>query len=1637
MADVPPPNYNPTPLTPSAGGVIHAMHGGGDGGAPPHYNPHSLLPEVHQGIPIKAYEGGGLNDPAVIAVSAVATKEANNVTSDAITAITAITANTTATTTTVVAEKVSNVPTDVPSKKQISLNGLTLTIGPPWDLKGVKETEALAWFGVDKASDDELKREVLQALYDGVCDTNKPLIMVLECEPIRRLVQSLAEKLLGNLTRPVVKKTPAVIAVQEQQSAKLMTFNVFKNQCKTKTAKEYIDSSDADIVCTQKDTKMELANYTEIKACGADDDTERVYLKKGLSSATTVECITVDKHSAVLFIYQGVTLVNIGSADEKLLEEVLKREPHIILGSVADVSTKGYIHADPSNKDLITADAIWYKKDQNVFELKDTIIPDIVVKTDHYTDPVSCSYSDHNPITVVIHFKKTIKKISSNADRAAEAAAKAATEATAVGSRAMEALEGIQSKSIDVEVSDGTQSKSDDEESYDMDTLEQRISFFEAEPTEIERTRIEKILTKDGSDQSLKDQRNAYGSFFTRSTPTSAHTQYKTKNTHNMLEFVKAHLYDRTNGVIERLPNHYKQFKADLTRANHLTFVSDTFKRTGNEGITQEDYNQIFPIIEKLPNPLGQIVSCFHQFMTETPIGIGMNDNDPLLVKISEYPTLFMILPDKIIFHKVCVYQQNMTMNDPIDMKPSQFATEFTIEIDRATLNGSIQIDKYDIKSYVKEFEEAHTKNFEIASINSQNRTFETMMLRIYARISRRLNPITTTRDPHTGKPIKNAYFNSIYKNAQSGQQHDIDVIRDTINMFELDNGMKDTQLTTLDNIKEDVSKVGSFMSAYNVKLQYRANKPYSIPSINEEWYNTTIISPPEVIRMLDTSSYEKSIQDSIVELKEQPELHKHMYEQIMIELKKRQLYYEADYRAKYESNKKENDSLSVLLSDDKLSELLERIKEFRMTDAASWLPSISGIFRRRSITGKIDERIKFHEHVRQQTIDVFQANVACAKASEHYTLFQNLVNEIGVYLSRKNLVEYAPKEIVASHCDILDSDRIAPAIQPVEEAIVKIENGVKMSPIELQKIELEVKAAVEEVGAAAMESAPVEAEEKEIAANSIFDDEMAKRIAIAAVSVIMNDFVKTANKKHTIPIQVPALNDFVEHTENQQQEEQLSHNKSESPPSSSIESQNNNVHPSPLLSSNKGNDSMAPSSSIIKPVSSSASYQPEFDDFLSQLNNDISPIKPLSKNGSTVPISPVLPSSPTKTYNPRRKYVNEIPQYSEILEKSLPEYKPILGNDPTIQRTLTILDRIDTLRDKTYNDKIRNQDILSAIRRELNDHSKDLRSKLLAYVTTPSTKKNTNGKKIGRNSVSSILTKTMNNLVNQLPDLDNTLSELKEVTIEDDPVFKEINRASRGLPSSSIAPQSSSVIASSSNSNRNKVLNTTKKIITNTMTGITGKANNLTENFKKRNALTSELKQKKFKGLNQQLKNEGVNFRGSPAKNETSVAVPVAIPVAVPKPTNIPAAKKPPTYNELNTELLKSLQKRPSKHAPPSEEDKIKIQMKTLIKVVDAKKTQIRFQLQYMNHENDGNRITEREIEAHMKIIDQRMKQLNDLMENPKIHYETIQQYQNECYDIIGKINELIKRIQSKEGGKRRTQKKQKQKKRFGTQKK
>ena len=90
------------------------------------------------------------------------------------------------------------------AKKDIILFGTPLTLenpgyNPSKPLEGDQLT-ALTLFGVDGPGvTDKEKRDIVQALYDGKCNTDKPLVMLNHCEPIRRIVQSLALNLLSKL----------------------------------------------------------------------------------------------------------------------------------------------------------------------------------------------------------------------------------------------------------------------------------------------------------------------------------------------------------------------------------------------------------------------------------------------------------------------------------------------------------------------------------------------------------------------------------------------------------------------------------------------------------------------------------------------------------------------------------------------------------------------------------------------------------------------------------------------------------------------------------------------------------------------------------------------------------------------------------------------------------------------------------------------------------------------------------------------------------------------------------------------------------------------------------------------------------------------------------------------------------------------------------------------------------------------------------------------------------------------------------------------------------------------------------------------------------------------------------------------
>jgi hypothetical protein len=88
--------------------------------------------------------------------------------------------------------------------KDIILFGTSLTLEDPRTIVGDAFTEshmkALEQFGLDGPNvTNSEKRSILIALYDGKCNTEKPLVFLDKCEPIRRIVQTLALKLLESM----------------------------------------------------------------------------------------------------------------------------------------------------------------------------------------------------------------------------------------------------------------------------------------------------------------------------------------------------------------------------------------------------------------------------------------------------------------------------------------------------------------------------------------------------------------------------------------------------------------------------------------------------------------------------------------------------------------------------------------------------------------------------------------------------------------------------------------------------------------------------------------------------------------------------------------------------------------------------------------------------------------------------------------------------------------------------------------------------------------------------------------------------------------------------------------------------------------------------------------------------------------------------------------------------------------------------------------------------------------------------------------------------------------------------------------------------------------------------------------------
>jgi hypothetical protein len=98
-------------------------------------------------------------------------------------------------------DKAQDATRDARNARDIILFGTPLTLTAPTDGAWTADQQkALSLFGLEG-----LKRrhqhDILQALYDGTCNTNQPLALMMQCEPIRRVVYTLALELKGRIAQ--------------------------------------------------------------------------------------------------------------------------------------------------------------------------------------------------------------------------------------------------------------------------------------------------------------------------------------------------------------------------------------------------------------------------------------------------------------------------------------------------------------------------------------------------------------------------------------------------------------------------------------------------------------------------------------------------------------------------------------------------------------------------------------------------------------------------------------------------------------------------------------------------------------------------------------------------------------------------------------------------------------------------------------------------------------------------------------------------------------------------------------------------------------------------------------------------------------------------------------------------------------------------------------------------------------------------------------------------------------------------------------------------------------------------------------------------------------------------------------------
>lgn len=187
--------YNPSAsLLPAGGGAIQPMSGGGMGGAPPmpDYNyTKSLLPAT--GGEVAPYRGGFFAEDIRLIGG-----------EDTVSNMDIAPPIAPPTAPPMPPMSPTKIVEEQPKTKAITLFGQSLVLEDPKSIKGAEFTEtqkkALALFGLDGPGLSSLKKkDVLVSLYDGQCNSDKPLIFQVNCEPMRQIVQSLALNLLNKI----------------------------------------------------------------------------------------------------------------------------------------------------------------------------------------------------------------------------------------------------------------------------------------------------------------------------------------------------------------------------------------------------------------------------------------------------------------------------------------------------------------------------------------------------------------------------------------------------------------------------------------------------------------------------------------------------------------------------------------------------------------------------------------------------------------------------------------------------------------------------------------------------------------------------------------------------------------------------------------------------------------------------------------------------------------------------------------------------------------------------------------------------------------------------------------------------------------------------------------------------------------------------------------------------------------------------------------------------------------------------------------------------------------------------------------------------------------------------------------------